>query len=322
MKPEVLLYTALDEGVMRTLEEACAPRFIDMHDPDFDRKALPVLERAVGIIGDGLSVDAAMVAAAPALRIVSNISVGYDNLDMDALRQRGILATNTPDVLTETTADLVFSLILATARKIPQLDRFVKEGRWTEAIPQDLMGTDVHHKTLGIIGMGKIGSAIAQRAALGFDMHVLYHNRSRDEAAEKAYGAEYRELDDLLKTADYICLMTPLTPETENLIGAREFELMKPSAIFINGSRGRTVDEAAMIQALKDRKIQSAGLDVFRQEPIAPDNGLLALDHVVTLPHMGSNTVENTLAMQELAVHNLLCALRGERPPNLINDMK
>jgi gluconate 2-dehydrogenase len=237
---------------------------------------------------------------------------------MSELSKRNIIATNTPDVLNDTVADTIFGLLLATARRMPELDQFVKNGEWKETLKEDHFGVDVHHKTLGIIGMGGVGSAIAKRAHFGFDMDILYHGRSRKEEEEQTYNATYCSLEELLQKSDFVCLMTPLTPQTEGLMGKREFELMKQSAIFINGSRGKTVDEEALINALRAEEILGAGLDVFAQEPVSPANPLLSMKNVVTLPHIGSATAETRLKMAMLGAENLVAGLKGETPPNLI----
>ena len=210
-----------------------------------------------------------LLKLAPHLKVVSNVSVGYNNFDVAAMKQHNVIGTNTPNVLNETVADLAFGLLIATARRIPELDRFVKEGKWEPTTDYvDLYGKDVHGTTLGIIGMGRIGEAIAKRAKFGFDMDILYHNRNRNHEAEEKYDAEYCDLDSLLKKSDYVVLMTPLTNETFHLIGEKEFKLMKETAIFINVSRGQTVDEQALIRALENKEIYGAGLDVFEKEPV------------------------------------------------------
>lgn len=319
MKPKVLLYSNIHNDVMKKLEENCEVIYADRHDQTFDQKVAAHLPEVEGMIGDGLKIDDSLLKQAPKLKVISNISVGYDNLDMEAIRERGIIATNTPGILTETTADLMFTLLLSTARRVAEMDKYVKDGKWTRPIAPELFGTDVHGKTLGVIGMGRIGQAIARRGKFGFDMPILYHNRSRKEEAEKELDATYCELEELLSKADFICLMTPLTKETEHLIGAKEFSLMKESAIFINGSRGRTVDEQALIRALETKQIRAAGLDVYQEEPVSPDNPLLKMDHVITLPHIGADSSENRLAMDELATENVIKVLHGEDPPTPIH---
>ena len=277
------------------------------------------LKDAHGIIGSGLKVDRTLLDEAPNLEIICNISVGYDNLDMEAVNARGIMATNTPDVLTDSTADTIFGLLLATARRITELDQYVKSGQWTGKIGEDLYGVDIHHKTLGIIGMGRIGKAIAERAHFGFKMKILYHNRSRKLNAEEQLQAEYVSLQKLLQQSDFVCLMAPLSPETVQLIGKQEFSLMKKTAIFVNGARGQMVDEDALVEALKKREICAAGLDVYEKEPVEPNNPLLYMKNVVTLPHIGSATLETRYKMAKLAAENLIKGLQGEIPPSLIN---
>ncbi len=289
------------------------------HQAHNDSSFLAFLREAEGVIGLGFPGDRDMLEKAPNLKIISNISVGYNNLHTEELTKRNIMGTNTPGVLTDTVADMVMGLMISTARRIPELDRYVQQGSWNETTSTELFGTDVHHKTIGIIGVGRIGQAIAQRAHLGFNMDVIYHSRTRKPDAEKRFNASYKDLESLLKTADFVCLITPLTKITENLMGKKEFELMKPSAIFINASRGRTVVEEALIEALKKKEIAAAGLDVFVQEPIDPENELLRMDNVVTLPHIGSATAETELKMARLAVENLRAGLNGDKPSNLVN---
>lgn len=322
VKPKVIVYSEMNETVLQELRNECTVTYCDRWDPNFAEKIRQELPDTVGIIGDGLRVDAELLDQAPNLKVVCNISVGYDNLDLDALSARNVLATNTPGVLTETVADLIFALILSTARRVPELDRYVKQGHWNSPNSPDLFATDVHGKTLGIIGMGRIGQSIARRGTFGFGMPVLYYNRSRNQEAEQEMGATYCSLDDLVQQADIVCLMTPLTQETRGLMGEREFSLMKKEAIFINGSRGPTVDEQALVRALQNKTIASAGLDVFVQEPVDPRNPLLQMDNVVTLPHVGADTHQNRLRMDQLAAQNLLQAVQGKRPPSLLNDDK
>lgn len=226
-----------------------------------------------------------------------------------------MIGTNTPHVLDETVADLAFGLILASARRIAELDRFVKEGKWERENGDDpFMGVDVHHATLGIIGMGRIGEAIARRAKFGFNMDVLYYNRNQKPEVEKEVGVTYSHFEDLLKESDFVLLMTPLTPETRHLIGEKEFKLMKKTAIFINVSRGQTVDEQALITALRNKEIHGAALDVFDQEPVEKDNPLLQMPNVVTTPHIGSATQKTSDAMAMRAAQNMVAVLTGQKP--------
>lgn len=318
MKPKVIVYKKMDEKVLEFIRETCEVIYFEKLHSDVYPIFLEELKDADALLGSGLKVDGDLLDRAPHLKIVCNTSVGYDNLDMSELLKRNIIATNTPDVLNDTVADTVFGLLLATARRMPELDQFVKNGEWKETLKEEHFGVDVHHKTLGIIGMGGVGSAIAKRARFGFDMDILYHGRSRKVEEEQTYNATYCSLEELLQKSDFVCLMTPLTPQTEGLMGKREFELMKQSAIFINGSRGKTVDEEALINALRAEEILGAGLDVFAQEPVSPANPLLSMKNVVTLPHIGSATAETRLKMAMLGAENLVAGLKGETPPNLI----
>lgn len=275
-----------------------------------------------GLLNFGAKIDEELLDAAPHLKVVSNISVGYDNFDLEAMKQRQIIGTNTPYVLDDTVADLTFALMLAAGRRITELDQYVKQGEWNAEIGKAQFGLDVHHATVGIIGMGRIGEAVAKRAKFGFDMNVLYYNRRRKEEAEKQFDALYCELDELLQKADYIVMLTPLTEETYHLIGEREFSLMKDTAIFINVSRGDTVDEGALIRALQEKKIYAAGIDTFSKEPIEKDNPLLSLKNVVTVPHIGSATLKTRHQMAMTAAENLVAALKGEQVPYIVSELR
>lgn len=321
MKPKVIVYKKVDQKVLDFIQETCNVVYFEKLDSNSYSKFLRELKDAHGILGSGLKVDKELLEQAPYLKIVSNISVGYDNLDLLALSERGIMATNTPEILNKTVADTIMGLILSTARRVPELDQWVKSGKWKSNLEEQWFGIDVHQKVLGIIGMGGIGSEVAKRAHLGFDMDILYHNRSRNNEAEQKYGATYCSREELLKNSDYVCLMTPLTPQTEKMMGKREFELMKDTAIFINCSRGKTVDEEALIHALKSGEIHGAGLDVFVKEPIDLNNPLLTMKNVVTLPHIGSATYETRFKMAMLAATNLVSGLLRETPNNLINPV-
>jgi glyoxylate reductase len=258
-------------------------------------------------------IDEELLSRAERLQVVANMAVGYDNIDVKAANQKGIVVTNTPDVLTEDTADLAFSLLLATGRRLVEANRFLHAGEWTSWSPYLLAGQRVHGATLGIIGMGRIGQAVARRAK-GFDMTVLYHNRHRKAEAEQATGARFCALDELLQESDYVMVLTPLTPETRGLIGERELSLMKPSAVLINVSRGGTVDEKALYQALLNKQIWAAGLDVFQQEPVPTDHPLLSLPNVIALPHIGSATYHTRTQMARLAAENIVAVLTGREP--------
>jgi glyoxylate reductase len=263
-------------------------------------------------------VDDELFDRAPDLRVVANCAVGYDNIDVAAATQRGIVVTNTPGVLTDSTADLAFALMLAVGRRVVEGDRRVREGRFKHFVPFQFLGTDISGKVLGIVGLGRIGMAVARRAA-GFDMQVVYHNRHRLAAdQEAALGASYADLNALLARSDYVSLHVPLTPDTRYLIGTDQLRAMKSSAILVNTSRGPVVDEAALVVALQEKWIAGAGLDVYEKEPLlAP--GLAALDNAVLLPHVGSATIETRTRMAALAAKNLLVGLRGDIPPNCLN---
>lgn len=263
-------------------------------------------------------IDARLLARCPRLKVVSNIAVGYNNIDLDACTAHGVMATNTPDVLDETTADFAWTLMLGAARRITEAERYLRDGRWTGWQLKQLLGTDVHHATLGVIGMGRIGQAIARRAT-GFEMKVLYCNRQRlPQAIEQRLNARWVKQDALLADSDFVVLMVPYSPATHHLIGAAELAKMKRSAILINTARGGVVDDRALVEALEQRVIAAAGIDVFEGEPaFAPR--FLALENVVLAPHIASSSAATRHAMAMLAARNALAALAGERPPNLLN---
>jgi glyoxylate reductase len=263
-------------------------------------------------------IDDAVLDAGKRLRIVAQMAVGYDNVDVAAATECGILVTNTPGVLTETTADLAFALLLAAARRVVEGDRLTRTGGWKSWHPSFLLGQDVHGATLGIVGLGQIGLAVARRAR-GFDMRILYHDRTRHPQAEAELGAEYVSLDRLLGESDFVSLHVPLASQTRHLIGQRELSLMKPSAVLVNAARGAVVDQQALCAALKERRIAAAGLDVAEIEPIPVDDPLLTLDNVVVTPHIGSASVATRARMAEMAVESVLQALRGELPSNCVN---
>ena len=253
-----------------------------------------------------------MDAAGEGLRIVANMAVGYDNIDVEAARERDIVVTNTPGVLDETTADVAFMLMLAAARRLGEGERMLRAGRWEWWGPKQLRGLDVWGKKLGILGLGRIGQAVARRGK-GFGMEILYHNRSRKEDAEQELGARYLDLDSLLRESDFVSIHTPLTDETRHLIGERELGLMRQTAVIVNTSRGPVVDEAALADALQDGRIFAAGLDVYKEEPKVHPK-LLDLENAVLAPHIGSATIETRDRMATLAAENLRAVLRGEEP--------
>jgi lactate dehydrogenase-like 2-hydroxyacid dehydrogenase len=263
-------------------------------------------------------IDDALLARAPKLRVLSQMAVGYDNIDVAACTRRGIPVGNTPGVLTETTADLAFGLLLMTARRLGEAETWLRAGQWKTWSPMELTGPDVHHATLGIVGMGRIGYEVARRAA-GFQMRILYHSRSRHENAERDFGAHHVSLDELLASSDFVSLHMPLSAETRHMIGAAELAKLKPTAILINTARGAVLDQAALVSVLREGRIGGAGLDVFESEPLPPDDPLLSFPNVVLLPHIGSASIATRTKMAVLAAENLVAGLRGEPLPHPVN---
>jgi glyoxylate reductase len=263
-------------------------------------------------------VDSLVINRARRLKIIANYAVGHDNIDVKAATARGIMVTNTPGVLTQSTADLTWSLLMAIARRIVEADSYVRAGEFKGWAPTLLLGSDVHGKTLGILGLGRIGQAVAARGK-GFGMEILYHSRSRvDEGVEKSLGARYVDLPTLLAESDFLSLHTPLTPETRHLIGAEELARMKPSSYLINTSRGPVIDENALAEALENGTIAGAGLDVYENEPeINPR--LMKAKNVVLAPHIGSGSIETRDKMAAMAAENIISAMRGRKPPNIVN---
>ena len=265
-------------------------------------------------------IDAALMAAAPKLKVVSNLAVGYDNIDISEATRRGIVVGNTPGVLTETTADLAFALLMAAARRVVEADSDTRQGQWQSWGPMTLLGQDIQHATLGIIGLGRIGAELAKRAR-GFNMRVLYYDKiRRSEPEERQLGVEYvSEMSKLVSSADFISVHVPLRPQTYHLFGAAEFAMMKPTAVFINTSRGLVVDQKALCEALKARQIFAAAVDVTEVEPIPHDDLLLTLDNIIITPHIASASVTTRTNMAVMAAANLIAGLRGQVPPNCVN---
>ncbi len=318
MKPVVVLASPVPDDVLQQLEAHSQLRRFDAPRAKADLDAFhAALADADGLIGVGLKIDAAFLAHAPQLKVVSTISAGYDTIKVDDLTARGVALFNTSGALAGTTADTALALMLAVARRVVELDRWVRDGHWRQNLSTGFFGVDVQGKTLGIIGMGSIGAEVARRGALGFGMRVLYTKRTPHHQAEQAYGARRCELDELLTQADFVCVTVPLTPQTRNLLGAAQIARMKPKAILINIARGGIIDEAALAAALASGHLAGAGLDVFETEPVPSDNPLLKLANVVALPHIGSATQETRHAMAVSAGQNLLRALAGE--PDLAN---
>ena len=319
MKPNILVTREVFDETLAFLAQHCEVES-NQEDRAFDPEALARrLEDKDGVMCALTDrIDDKLLARCPMLKVVANIAVGYNNIDLPACTARGVMATNTPGVLDDSTADLAWALILGTARRLTELERRVRAGEWTGWRLKQWLGIDVHHATLGIFGMGRIGQAIARRAA-GFEMKVLYHNRKRVASdIELRLSATHVTKDELLRQSDFVVLQVPYSPETHHMIGARELKLMKPTAILINSTRGGVVDDAALIAALKSGVIRAAGLDVFENEPrLNPE--FLRLDNVVLMPHIGSSTEATRRAMAMTAARNLFAALTGGKPPNLLN---
>lgn len=293
---------------------------------NYDTKQLKKEELIEGVKGkDGLlclltdEIDSDVIEAGEDLKVISNFAVGYDNIDVQAATEKGIIVTNTPGVLTETTADLAWALILAVTRNLVKGDKFVRADKFKGWDPTLMLGHDVHGKTLGIIGMGNIGSAVARRS-VGFEMEVIYHDRDRNEDMEEEIGAKFVGLETLLEEADIISVHVPLTEETKGMIGRDELEMMKDDAYLINTARGEIVDEEALIETLRSNNIAGAGIDVYADEPYGPNPNYYDLENVVLTPHLGSASYESRHGMVRLAVENLIDALEGRRPKHVVNS--
>lgn len=319
MKPNVVLYKSLPDDLRARLDEHC--RVTEVNDLSAETLAThaSAFREAEGILGSGGKVDAEFLQHLPKLRVASTVSVGYDNFDVAALNDNGVLLMHTPTVLTETVADTMMALVLSSARRVVEMAERVKAGEWQKSIAPDWYGIDVHHKKLGILGMGRIGLALAQRAHLGFGMPILYNARKQHPEAEQRFDAQYCDLDTLLAESDFLCISLPLTEQTHHLISREQLAKMKKSAVLINAGRGPVVDEQALIAALKDGTIHAAGLDVFEQEPLPVSSELLQLRNVVALPHIGSATHETRYGMAKDAVDNLIAALSGKVEKNCVN---
>jgi glyoxylate reductase len=320
LKKKIYITRKLPNSIVSQLIESFDVRMWEEEDIPVPRE---VLEKEVVDI-DGLfcllteQVDKSLMEKAKRLSVISNMAVGYNNVDINEATQRGIQVTNTPGVLTETTADLTFALLMATARRIPESEDYLRNGKWKTWSPMQLTGLDVFSATIGIIGLGRIGEALVKRAK-GFNMNVLYYNRSRKPDKEQELGIQFSDLETLLKDSDFVCVMTPYTPETINLIGKKELNIMKQTGVLINTARGGIVNETALYEALKTGEIWGAGLDVFEEEPVTLNHPLLSLPNVVALPHIGSASIKTRMKMAELAAKNLSQGLQGKIPVNLVN---
>lgn len=322
MKPRIYATGALPPSARDLVEDSCSLQ--EWSGEGFPPAATLAVElaSAQGLILKGGRADAGLLALAPRLKIIANVGVGYDSVDTAACRARGVLVTNTPEVLDDTVADLVLGLLLSATRRIAELDRQIRLGRWRSGPAEPLFGRDLSGTTLGVIGMGRVGEAVARRARHGFGMHILYHNRSRRPEAERAFDARLCSLEELLGASDHVVLLAPLTAETRRLIGASEFARMKPTATFVNASRGATIDEAALVAALRTGVIRAAGLDVFEIEPLPRDNPLLALPNVTLTPHIGSATAATREQMVLRAARNAVAGVFGQQPADVVPELR
>ncbi len=311
-KPAVFVARRIFPDIVARLREHCEVEETDSDEPLPPAELVRRLQGKAGLFATGTErIDAALLEACPDLRAVCLMTVGYNNVDLPACTARGVRVSNAPDVLTETTADFGFALMMAAARRISEAERYLREGRWTQWHVDLLVGADLHGSTLGILGMGRIGQAIARRGALGFGMQVIYHNRSRlTPALEQPLGARWVSREELLRQSDHLVIVVPYSPEAHHLVGAAELALMKPSATLTNIARGGIVDDAALAEALQAGRLAAAGLDVFEGEP-AVHPGLLACRNVVLTPHIASASIPTRRAMCDLAVDNLIAALTG-----------
>lgn len=318
-RPHVVIPQYLHEPGLGMVQDVTRVTYWPEESPMPREELLDAVDDAEGILSHPASrFDRELLDRAPRLRVISNIAVGYDNVDVASCTERGIAVCNTPGVLTDATADLTLALMLAVSRRVPEADRLVRTGGWRYWTPTLLVGQDLTEAAVGIIGMGRIGLEVARRLK-PFRVRLLYHNRHRRPEVEAEVGATYVDLPTLLRESDFVSLHVPATPETRNLIGRAELGQMKPTAYLINAARGAVVDQAALTGALGAGQIAGAGLDVFAPEPIAPDDALLDLDNVVLMPHVGAATLRTRQRMSELAATNLLAVLNGEMPPACVN---
>lgn len=319
-KPFVYVCRRLPDAAHKMLEE-----HFDCEVWDKQEEAVPralLLEKAakadalLSLLTDKINEE--LLSVAKNLKIIANLAVGFDNIDVPACTRHKVMATNTPGVLTDTTADMAWTLLMAAGRRLLESERFMKSGQWKTWGPMLLAGQDIHHSTLGLVGLGRIGAAVARRAK-GFDMKVVYYDVYRNEQAEKETGIQYLPLDELLKVADFVSIHVPLMDSTRNLISTRELGLMKKTAVLVNTARGGIVDEAALYEALKSGQIFAAGLDVFAQEPTPLSNPLLTLENCVCAPHIASASVATRTRMATLAAENIIAGLTGATPPTILN---
>lgn len=321
-KPKAVIAYPVPQEVVEFVREHCDLKVLDFSKPVNIETIKDEISDAEGMVILGLRIDDQLLDHAPKLKVTSNITVGYNNCDLEAMKKRNVLCTHSPGVLDETVADFVMGLLVSAARRLPELDTFTKDGRWVKGDMSELFGRDVHHSTLGIIGMGRIGEAVARRAKFGFEMDVIYYNRSRKEIVEKELGITYKPMDELLAEADFLVTLTPLTAETTHLIGEREFGLMKEGSFIINASRGPVIDEEALIKALQSGKLAGAGLDVFEKEPLPKDSPLLSMKNVVTTPHIAAGTHQTMANLAWTAAKSMVGVLETGTSKNIVPEMK
>ena len=318
MKQKVIVFSQIDQDVQQKLKQNFNVVHVQPKLGNVNEQLLQHVQDADGMIGAGRLLNRENLATATRLKIISSVSVGYDNYEVDYLNEKNIYLTNTPHVLTETTADLAFSLLMAAARKVAYLDCWTKQGQWQRTVGEAQFGVDIFGKTLGIIGLGHIGAAVARRGFYGFNMNILYHNRREKPELAQGLSAEYCALNELLQRSDFVVIAVDLNAESKALIAAAELAHMQPHAVLVNISRGSVIDEQALIAALKANQIFAAGLDVYQKEPLN-ESELFELDNVITLPHVGSATAATRKKMAELAYQNLVDALEGRVPRYVVN---
>ncbi|MGE8538034.1 MAG: 2-hydroxyacid dehydrogenase [Acinetobacter sp.] len=318
MKQKVVVFSQIDADIQSKLEQNYAVTYIQPKLGDVNQQLLQHVQDADGMIGAGRLLNRDNLATATRLKIISSVSVGYDNYELDYLNEKNIYLSHTPHVLTETTADLAFTLLMSAARKVTDLDRWTKQGQWQRTVGEAQFGQDIFGKTLGIIGLGHIGAAVARRGFYGFNMNVLYHNRREKPEMAQGLNAQYCGLNELLQRSDFVVVAVDLNADSKALIAAAELAHMQPHAVLVNISRGSVIDEQALIEALKAKQIFAAGLDVYQKEPLK-ESELFTLDNVVTLPHVGSATAATRKKMAELAYQNLVDALEGRVPRYVVN---
>ncbi len=318
MKQKVVVFSQIDADIQNKLEQTYDVAYIQPKLGDVNQQLLQQVQDADGMIGAGRLLNRDNLATATRLKVISSVSVGYDNYELDYLNEKNIYLSHTPHVLTETTADLAFTLLMSAARKVAYLDHWTKQGQWQRTVGEAQFGLDIFGKTLGIIGLGHIGAAVARRGFYGFNMNILYHNRREKPELAQGLNAQYSDLDELLQRSDFVVIAVDLNADSKALIAAAELEKMQPHAVLVNISRGSVIDEQALIDALKAKQIFAAGLDVYQKEPLK-ESELFQLDNVVTLPHVGSATAATRKKMAELAYQNLVDALEGRVPRYVVN---